>query len=186
MTTYPTLTCSLRASTGSNAARQMRRRGQLPANVCGHGDPLLLQMEHLQFLTMTRGGNAGSQIVKLTIDGVDGGLAMVKRVQRDTVHKCFLHVDLQRISLTEDLHYTVAVVLEGEPVGLTEGGKLEVINQTIHLRGIAGAVPESLTFDISEMKVNDTLTAGQLALPEGCVLDMLPEACIAAIRVKLV
>lgn len=182
MTTYPTLTCSLRTCTGSNAARHLRQQGLLPASLFGHGDPLMLVLDQRHFSKVQHSSQSGSQIVNLLIDGKDGGLVLVKTVQRDALRHTAVHLDLQRISLLEELQVTVSVVLEGEPAGLAEGGMLETTMHALHLRCAAGKVPDNVTYDISAMKIGDTLDAGSFALPEGCTLLDRPEECVALIR----
>lgn len=182
MTTYPTLTCALRTSTGSNAARKMRNQGQLPATLYGHGQPVSLVLDQHHFSVIEHASQSGSQLLNLLIDGTESGLVLVKTVQRDTLKKKPMHLDLQRISLLEELHATVSVSLVGEPLGVKEGGLLEMTMHSLHLRCAAGVVPDQLTYDISNMQCGDTLEAGAFVLPEGCTLEDRPEECVALIR----
>ena len=116
--------------------------------------------------------------------GVDAGLALVKQVQVNTLHKQIMNIDLQRISLVDELHISLAVVLTGEPVGLHTGGLLDIERHSINVRCLASAVPEQITHDISGLDIGDLLTAGQLQLPEGCILADKPEECIAVVHAK--
>jgi large subunit ribosomal protein L25 len=141
---------------------------------------LVLNQHH--FNAVEHASHSGSPLVSLSIDGKDGGLALVKTVQRDPLKHTPLHLDLQRVSLQEQLHATVSVVLEGEPIGVKEGGMLEIAVHTLHLSCAAGKVPDNVTHDISALKIGDTLKAGALMLPEGCTLLDRPEECVALIR----
>lgn len=186
MTMYPTLTCSLRANTGSNATRKLRQQGLLPATVYGHGSAISLVLDRHHFRVIEHASKSGSQLLNLSIDGNDHGLVLVKSVQRDMLKHTPTHLDLQRISLQEQLHVTVTVVLEGEPIGVVkEGGMLEMTMHSLRLGCAAGVVPDNLTHDISEMKIGDTLEAGAFALPAGCTLLERPEECVALIRPPL-
>lgn len=182
MTMYPTLACALRTDTGSNAARKLRQQGLLPATVYGHGVAVSLVLNQHHFSVIEHASQSGSQLVNLSIDGKDSGLVVVKTVQRNTLKRTLLHVDFQRISLQEQLHVTVSVVLEGEAVGVKEGGMLEMPMHALHLRCEAGVVPDNVTHDISAMKIGDTLEAGVFVLPAGCILLDRPEECVALIR----
>lgn len=182
MPTYPTLTCSLRTGIGSNAARQLRQQGLLPATVFGHGAPVSLVLDQHHFITIERKCNSASQFVNLSIDGQDGGLALVKTVQRNSLKKTPLHLDLQRISLQEQLHVAVSVVLKGEPIGVQKGGMLEIAVHALNLSCAAGVVPDSLTYDISTMEIGDILEASAFVLPKGCTLLDSPIECVALIR----
>ncbi|MHB9024223.1 MAG: 50S ribosomal protein L25 [Armatimonadota bacterium] len=185
MTMYPTLTCTLRTDTGSNASRKMRQQGLLPATVYGHGAAVSLVLDRHHFNLIEHASRSGSQLVNLSIDGKDNGLALVKTVQRDAIKRTALHLDLQRISLQEKLHAAVSVVLEGDSIGVQEGGMLEMTMHALQLSCAAGSVPASVTYDISEMKIGDTLEAGAFALPEGCELLTRSEECVALIRAPI-
>ncbi|MHB9132548.1 MAG: 50S ribosomal protein L25 [Armatimonadota bacterium] len=184
MTLYPTLTCTSRTSIGSNAVRKLLQQGLLPATIYGHGAPASLVMEQRDFIIACRTGHSGSQIMRLTVDGQDGGLALVKNVQRHVTKYTPVHLDLQRISLQEKLHITVSIVLEGEAAGVALGGVLEMNTHALNLRCAATAVPESITHDISDLQVGGTLLAGQLVLPEGCELLDRADELVAVIRMK--
>lgn len=185
MTTYSTLTCERRIGTGSNASRKLRSQGKLPATVYGHGAPLSLVLDLHEFTVVERASDSGSQLLQLSIDGAESALVLVKSVQRNTLKRLPIHVDLQRVSLTEQLQVTVNVQLTGDPAGVTLGGRLEVILRALHLSCAAGSVPDNLTHDISAMGIGDTLDAGAIALPDGCVLLDKPEERVALIRQPL-
>ncbi|MEI6519643.1 MAG: 50S ribosomal protein L25 [bacterium] len=184
MTTFPTLSCSLRTSTGSNVARQMRQKGLLPATVYGHGASVSITMEQKHFVKVALTGNSGSQIVHLDVDGTDGGLALVKNVQKNMLAHVLTHVDLQRVSLTDSLQIPVPLVLDGDAAGVLIGGVLDVYIFVLNLKCAASAVPESIHYDISNLQVNEHLTVSQIPLPEGCELLDRPEDTIAVIRLK--
>jgi large subunit ribosomal protein L25 len=186
MTTFPTLTCSLRARTGSNVSRQMRRGDLLPATVYGHGPSVSLTMDQKHFKKVALTGNAGSQIVHLDIDGTDGGLALVKAVQKNLLKFVLTHVDLQRVSLSDSLQIPVPLVLDGNPAGVELGGVLDVYVFVLNLKCAASAVPESIHFDISNLQVNEHLVISQIPLPDGCELIDRGEDTIAVIRLKAV
>ena len=183
MTTYPVLSCSLRDSFGGAASRRMRLQGQVPAIVYGHGESVSLTLERRHFSSIEQ-ALAGAQIVRLSIDGVDGGLALVKKVQRDVLKRIPSHIDLQRVSLQQSLQVSVSIVLDGDAAGVLLGGVLEMTMHALNLRCAASAVPEVLRHDITNLQVGEPLLAGHLQLPEGCELLDRAEECIAVIRMK--
>ena len=185
MTMYQTLSGTLRTSFGSNASRKLRHEGLLPATVYGHGDPISLVLNQHHFSAVEHASHSGSQLVNLSIDGKESGMVLVKSVQRHALKRVPVHVDLQRISLQEELQVVVTVVLEGEPAGVHEGGMLETTMHALHLRCAASLVPDKLTHDISAMNIGDTLEAGAFALPAGCTLLDRPEECVALIRAPI-
>ncbi len=185
MSTYPTLACSLRTGTGSNASKQLRHQGLLPASIYGHGDPVSVTLDLRMFKGVMHESHSGSQLVNLTIDGKDSGLALIKSVQREAMKQTPLHLDLQRISLVQKLHVTVNIILEGEAEGVKAGGMLQTTLHSLHLLSAAGTVPDNVTHDISTMKIGDMLEAGDITLPEGCELLDSPTETVAQIRQPL-
>jgi len=182
MSTYPTLTCASRTGTGSREARKLRHQGSLPATVYGHGLAASLVLDQRHFGAIVHANHSGSLIVRLAVDGKDDGLALVKAIQHAPIAKLPIHVDLQRISQHEALHVSVQVQLEGDPAGVQLGGVLESIAHAVNLLCPASSVPESLKHDVSEMQIGDTLTAGQLLLPEGCKLVDPADTPLAIVR----
>lgn len=182
MTTYPTLTCALRTGTGSREARKLRHQGKLPATVYGHGAAVSLTLDARHFGAIQHANRSGSLIVGLLVDGKEDGLALVKAVQHAPIAKLPTHVDLQRISQHESLQVSVQLILEGDAAGVIAGGVLETIAHAVNMRCPASSVPDSLKFDVSDMQIGDTLLAGQLILPEGCVLHDPADTPMATLR----
>jgi len=178
---YPTLAVELRTNIGSSKARQLRRAGLAPAVIYGHGEPLSVMLDSKTFRATVAVDQYGSMIVQLNLDGKDAGLALVKNVQVNTLHKQIMNIDLQRISLKERLHIAIPVVLTGEPAGVHAGGILGIERHIINVICVASAVPEQITYDITELQLGEHLTAGQLILPEGCELLDKADECIASV-----
>jgi large subunit ribosomal protein L25 len=182
MAKYPVLTVSSRVAAGTSAAHKLRLQHFIPASVCGHGESQSLAIDTKHFLAMEHAGHTAAQIISLKIDGKDGGLAIVREIQRHPVQRFPIHVDMQRVSLTESVEMPVPVTLIGEPIGVQRGGMLEVVLHAVTVRGMASAVPLGIEYDISALEIGDMLHASQLPLPDGCVLADRPEELIAAIR----
>jgi large subunit ribosomal protein L25 len=91
-------------------------------------------------------------------------------VQWDTWGTHVLHVDFTRISAHEKVEVQVAIELRGEAPGVKEGG---VIKQSIHdvqIECPASSVPERLSLSINDLKLNESITLGDLKLPEGATI----------------
>jgi large subunit ribosomal protein L25 len=182
MATYPTLEVAARTGIGRSASHKLRRQHVLPASVCGHGESQSLQVDAKHFHTIMHGNAVGSLIVRLSIDGKDGGLALVKDVQHAPVTWAPIHVDMQRVSSKELLEVAVPVLLHGEPVGVHQGGMLETLMHTITLRCAADSVPANIEHDISAMEMGGILHTEHLTLPEGAQLVDRPDEIVAIVR----
>ncbi|HDK26456.1 MAG TPA: 50S ribosomal protein L25 [Candidatus Atribacteria bacterium] len=106
----------------------------------------------------------------------------MKDVQFNSLKKQIIHVDFYEVTLKEKLAVEVRVELIGEPIGVKEGGILELELREVEIECLPSQIPESLKADISHLKINDHLTAGELALPEGVELLTESDRIIASVH----
>ena len=129
MSEQPTLSVQSRARVGSASARRLRREGLIPAVVYGHSEPQAVALSVSEFVHTVPVAQYGSLMVRLVVDGKDTGAALVKAVQTNPLSRLVLSVDLQRVSMDEQVHVSVPVVLAGEPTDVRHGG---VLDQMVH------------------------------------------------------
>jgi len=59
---------------------------------------------------------------------------------------------------------------------------LEHITRELNIEALPAEIPESLTFDVSHLQINDTVTLADVPVPDGVVLlDDLEETTIATL-----
>lgn len=155
-----------RQQTGSKSSRLLRREGRVPAVLYGHGE----QNEHLsvpakQVETLIR---HHSKTVELAGDVKD--TALVSEVHWDPLGIEVLHLDLIRVNLKELVEVTVPVQTHGEAAGVRNGGMLIENLHEVDIRCPAGAIPDSIRINVSEIELGGSLTAAELELPEGVEL----------------
>jgi len=83
-------------------------------------------------------------LIDLSVAGGDSGLALIRDFQADPFKRDFTHVDFQAISLTEKLEVEVPVMLTGLSIGVKEGGVVEQLRRTLHVRSLPESIPEKL------------------------------------------
>lgn len=180
MTDQPTLAVTTRARVGSHTSRQLRRRGQVPAVLYGHGaEPLPVLLDATEFRHTVASSHYGSQMVMLQLDGHEAGMALVKAVQLDTLHRQVLAVDLQRVHMDERVQVSVPIMLVGELA--PSGAALEHMLHAINLRCGASDVPTELQFDISTLEIGEVLRVSQFPLPPGAELLDDPQETVAIV-----
>jgi large subunit ribosomal protein L25 len=116
----------------------------------------------------------------------DGGAtpAVLKSAQYHPVRGETMHVDLLRVNLDVAIHAVVALELVGgdESPGVKDGGVLEHITRELNIEALPAEIPESLSFDVSHLQINDTVTLADVPVPSGIVLlDDLDETVIATL-----
>jgi large subunit ribosomal protein L25 len=160
------LTVKRRNETGSARMRRLRRTGQIPAILYGHGEaniPLAIPADELAAV-IKHGGKL------LTLRGDASDSALLRSVQWDTYGKEILHVDLLRVSATELVETTVAIELRGTAVGTMEGGVIQFITHEIDIECPAGAIPEKIQVNINDLRLGKAIHASEVALPPGAKL----------------
>lgn len=177
-----TLDVEVRTETGKGAGRRLRREGKIPAVVYGKAiQNVDLQVDAAALNRLLQSG-ASSGLVRLKY--AEGSqVALVKDVQTDPVRGEPLHVDFHAVALDEHVQVTVPVVLTGDDARVQDGG---VVSQNVWELSIAclpTQIPESIEVDISGLAAGDTLTAGQVALPEGVELRTDAEEAIVSVVV---
>jgi large subunit ribosomal protein L25 len=170
-----------RSAAGSRAARRLRRSGRVPGIVYGGGGESVgfdADARELR-LALARSG----AVLDLSVDGKKATPVVLKEAQRDPVRGETVHVDLLRVRLDEAIHAVVPLELTGteEAPGVKEGGVLEQITRELNVEALPTAIPESISHDIGEMQIGETLALTALTAPEGVTLLDEPETVLATL-----
>jgi large subunit ribosomal protein L25 len=180
-TTTTKLTIAPRDTGSSRATRRLRREGRVPGILYGGGDePLAFQVDARE---LRHALAAAGAVIELSLDDKKTS-AVLKDAQRDAVRGETLHVDFLRVDINRSIQSVVPVVLLGEEdaPGVKEGGVLEHITREVTVEALPNDIPESLTYDVSEMQINDTVTLSEVTPPAGVTLvDDLEETVIATL-----
>lgn len=166
---------------GSREARRLRRSGNVPGVIYGGGDdPVSFQVAARTLRQALAGAGA---VMDLTMD--DGGTSPVvlKDFVRHPVTGAAVHVDLLRVRLDVKIQSTVQLELTGieNAPGVKEGGVLESVTRELNIEALPGDIPDSLSHDVSEMQIGDTLTLASLRPPSTVTLTDDPETVIATL-----
>jgi large subunit ribosomal protein L25 len=159
------LSVAEREPSGSRAVRRLRREGNVPGIVYGGGaDPVAFQVDN-RVLRLAL-AHAGA-VLDLSIAGAAATPVVVKDLARHPVSGETLHVDLLRVRLDQPIEATVALELIGgeHSPGAREGGVLEQITRELTIEALPNDIPDSLSHDVSEMQIGDTLTLDALTPP---------------------
>jgi len=178
------LPARLRTDMSKRRVKELRRNGLVPASLSGKdvSAPLEINLRDLAAATRTEAGIHA--LIDLQVEGDKGtsGVVMIKNVQKDPVTRRVLHVDLQRVSLTDKLVSSVPIAIVGESLGQKEGGILEVVLQEVQVRALPTDLPPKIEIDASDWKIGHVARAADLRLPPGVELVTNPEDAIATLR----
>jgi len=173
------INCEKRDANGSAEARRMRAAGTIPAVAYAHGEEaisLAIKEEELMKLA----GHNG--MVELKCSCGKSTLAVIKDVQRHPLSNKILHVDFLRVNADETIFVTVPVEVTGEPVGLSQGGQLEIVMHEIEIECKPANVPEVIIADASALALDQAMHVADLKLGEGVTTKVDAEAIVCHVR----
>jgi large subunit ribosomal protein L25 len=168
-------------SGGSRATRRLRRSGQVPGVLYGgEGEPVSFTVDARE---LRHALAASGAVLDLELEGTSTP-AVLKDAQYHPVRGETMHVDLFRVRLDVAIHATVSVELTGadDAPGVVAGGVLDQITREVNVEALPNDIPETITFDVSKMEINDTLYLSSLAAPQGVtLLDDLEETTLVTL-----
>jgi len=163
----------------------VRRAGNIPAVVYGKGmEPRSVQIPGKEMETVIR-RHGNSAILELSLAGGERVTALIKEIEHHRITGRVHHLGLQSIQMSDTIHATIAITLTGTAAELENAGG--VVGQALTelaVTGRADQLPESITLDISNMGVGDTLRVADLTLPEGITTAVDPETTVATTSIS--
>lgn len=169
---------------GSPESRRIRRTGNVPAVVYGHGTesrPITVDAHDLQLALHTEAG--ANALINLEIDGGKPVLTMARVVDKHPFRNEYRHVDFVAISLDEKLSFEIPIHFEGTPIGVIEGGVFSPRRTTVEVLTLASTIPDFVELDVSGVQLGDSLRIGDLPQLEGVEYPEDPEAVIMSVTV---
>lgn len=157
-----------RDALGKGASRRLRRAGWLPGVLYGAGkDPVSLSMETSRIARQMENEAFFSHVLSVKVGGEEAQ-AVVKALQRDPATSQVLHVDLQRVSSTEELHMRVPLhfINEEDSPGRRHGGVISHLMVDVEIGCLPRDLPEYIEVDMSGLDVGDSLHLSELVMPE--------------------
>ncbi|HEX7444270.1 MAG TPA: 50S ribosomal protein L25/general stress protein Ctc, partial [Acidimicrobiales bacterium] len=162
--TQTKLVATMRTSFGKGAARSVRREGNIPAVMYGHGTtPVHISLPGHQTMMALKLANA---LLTIEIEGKDQ-LALAKDVQRDVLTHFIDHIDLVVVRLGEKVTVDVPIHVVGEAAVETV---VTVENNTVELSVEATQIPENVQVSVAGVRAGTQILAKDLVLPEGAEL----------------
>jgi large subunit ribosomal protein L25 len=169
---------------GSNHNRRIRAAGVIPAVVYGGGKettPIQVQRKAVIDLLKTTGSEHPIFLLKMAGTGQERH-AMIRDMQIDPISRQVIHIDFQRIMMSEKLRIQVGIHLVGTAYGVkNDGGLLDFVHREVTIECLPKDLPAHLELDVTELRLGQHVAAGALPLPEGVVLIDEPEQVIVSL-----
>lgn len=181
-TARPSLAATHREVTGKHVAR-LRRDGQLPGVVYGHGEAsanVAVDTHEFEQLRRHAGPNA---LIDLSVDGKRSRPVLVQDVQFHPVSRRPLHIDLFLVRMTEELTVDVPLVPRGiSPAVDTLNGTLLHVTESVRVKALPDHLPQSIEYDIESLVDFDAaIHVRDLAIPGDVTLLNDPDDVVAKV-----
>lgn len=182
-----TLEATPRFSLSKGQLNSLRKADQVPAVIYGREKEtmaLLVDGRSLRQLLSTGGHNALVDLqIKAEGKRLKSETVMFKDIQRDIfLADSILHVDLIRISLSAKLEVVVPLNFTGQPLGVQEGGLLQLLMREIVIKCLPTEIPEHISVDLSVLPIGGSITAGSLQLDPEIELLTATDALLALVQ----
>ncbi len=177
-----TLRASAGRTPGSRESRRIRKTGNIPAVVYGHGTeprPIAVDAHDLQLALHTEAGS--NALINLEIDGAKPLLTIARVIDKHPFRSEYRHVDFVAISLDEKLSFEVSLHFEGTPIGVQEGGVFSPRRTTVDVLTLASTIPDFIVLDISEVALGESLRVADLPVLEGVEYTEDPDAVVVSV-----
>jgi large subunit ribosomal protein L25 len=167
--------------------RALRAAGEIPAVIYAAGsDATAVTVNARELRTAVTGPGGLYALLDVTVDGSKARPAIIKDMQLDPVRDSVIHVDFHEIPLDRKIQTVVTVHLEGIPHGVEMGGALSQPSHELRVSVLPTAIPESITVDISELEIGNSLRLVDVPELEGVeFLDDLEGTVLATVTAPI-
>ncbi|UCG86434.1 MAG: 50S ribosomal protein L25 [Gemmatimonadota bacterium] len=174
------LVAEKRTETGKGIARALRRGGEVPAVIYGHGrEPEALKISRAELDRILAAAGA-STVIELKLGGKKLK-TLIREVQRHPTRLDVLHVDFLEIHAGEKLTVRAPIRLVGSPEGVrNQGGVLDQVLRDVEIRVLPRHLPESVELDVTDLTVGHSLHVSDIEIPNAEILDD-PESTVCTV-----
>ena len=171
------LQAELREGGGKGAARRLRREGMIPAVLYGAGkDAVSLKLNANAVGKQLANEAFYSHILEIKVDG-EGTQAVLKALQRDPATDLVVHMDLLRVSSSQEITMHVPLHFVGEDTcpGIKAGGVANHLLVDLEISCLPKNLPEYIEVDMLHMDIGDSIHLSELKMPERVTLLALAQ-----------
>ncbi|MFT5871878.1 MAG: large subunit ribosomal protein L25 [Clostridium sp.] len=120
-------------------------------------EAMSIKVEELQLKKIL--GKHGSNAKVWVKYGEDKKFGFIKEIQRHPVSAKINHVDIQLVSQDHEIKLQLPIYFKGEEKVIDNLLQLQVHKSEIDVFGSMALMPDSVSIDVSEKKLGDTITA---------------------------
>ncbi|MBN8537750.1 MAG: 50S ribosomal protein L25 [Deltaproteobacteria bacterium] len=168
---------------GKSTCRALRNERKIPANIYGAIKNQNIYLNESDVLKYnTRKFDNTLFTLKSSLPEANGKIALIKSVDVNPLSRKPVHVDLYALDLTKAVRVSVEIKVEGKPLGLADGGLLNIVQRELEIEVLPNDIPESIIIDVSHLGVGDSFHVSELKLAPGVKVLSAPELTIAVVN----
>lgn len=144
--------------------KRFRENGFIPGVIYGdtvkNSEPVKFEEVPLKRVLEKHGSNA-----KMWIQyGKDKKYGFIKEIQRHPVSDKIIHVDVQLVSKKHEIKLQLPIIFKGEDKLTSKVLQLQIHKPEIDVSGRMDLMPDTVTVDVSEKELGDTVTVNDFNL----------------------
>jgi len=170
---------SKREALGKTATKSLRVNGNVPSVLYGGKETVHFYASEKELNKIVFTPNV--YIVKLKVDKAEYN-AVIQDIQFHPVTDRILHADFLQVFDDKPVTIEIPVKLEGLAEGVKAGGKLQLEQRKLTVKGLSKHLPDELTINISNLGLGKSIQVGTLSYPE---LELLNAKNSVVVSVKL-
>lgn len=167
----PIMEVEARSEIKKGKNKKLRENGFIPGIISGKGMesiPVAVKKDEFRKCLNKFGRNA---IIKLNSSDGNEYNVMVKGFQTSPLHYDIIHIDFQKVSLSEEIKAQVPIKITGQE--LLEAKRLILNRQldAVLVTGLPQDIPDDIEVDVSNLTPGSTIKLSDLTLPKGLTLS---------------
>lgn len=180
-----------RAATGKGFAGRLRRAGRVPGVLYGPGrQPAPIELEGKALSLLIRDLHGSGQLISLAVADGDPGLGpvqparavLIKEVQHEPLTGDLVHIDFHEVPLDQAVVARVPLVFTGEEDRPSDSGVITHVLREVEVKCLPGLIPPRIEVDVTRLGVGESISVGELEIPEGVkLLTAGEEVAVAAL-----
>lgn len=171
--------------TGKHNSRALRNSRNVPAVIYGAAEPMNVSVAEKEIVKYnTRAYENALFTLKSSDKKADNVLVLIKAVDVHPLSRRPQHVDFFALDIKKAVRVNVEVRLEGRPIGLSEGGLLNVVLRSVEVECLPTEIPEFFTADVSNLGVGDALHVSDIVVSGSVKMVTGSEQTIAVISTQ--
>ena len=178
------LIAEVRKEQGRGASRRLRHAGKVPAIVYGaDSDAVAVTLDHNTVFHALKKEAFHTSILELEVAGKTEQVVL-RDVHFHPYKQLVLHLDLQRVSATEEIHMSIPLHFLNEDVSVAvkkQSAHITHVANEVEVRALASNLPQFIEVDLANLQAGQTLHLSDLVLPAGVKLEKLLRGDDAAV-----